>query len=133
MPRAWRSTEATLILQYCNTFASTSWSNWWKYQKEFPAAIFLWPQKLWPRRFFVSNTSSKYCNIDLKDFFGEGYSVPVDLFNRHISHNCPLVALHCFQANVCNLQKNHEANQMKFKKTKTANLQTNILHTNNKQ
>ena len=66
---------------------------------------------------FFSNRWS-YHNINLKDFFGEGYSIPVDLFNSHISHNCPLVSLHCFQANVCHLQENHEAGRMKFKKKK---------------
>ena len=43
-------------------------------------------------------------NVNLKDFGRKGLSVSVDLLDSHVSHDCPLVALHCFQANVRYLQ-----------------------------
>ena len=43
-------------------------------------------------------------NVNLKDFGRKGLSVSVDLLDSHVAHDCPLVTLHCFQANVCHLQ-----------------------------
>ena len=42
--------------------------------------------------------------VDLKDFGRKGLSVPVDLLDSHVAHDCPLVTLHRFQTYVCHLQ-----------------------------